>query len=163
MPLVLSFLKILQVKMAEETVKRLTGINPLLLAMSNASGTGLPSVNGPMDASTNAAVPMQQNPNEIFHHAVPGITASIPHQQRLDGGGFHGNTPISVGNPRKDVAPQSDVRGNKLPDISSIQHAARGTNVQKQLNPGTNVVRALPGWGPEVPPAVAKNNKQNHI
>ncbi|PON95010.1 Basic-leucine zipper transcription factor [Trema orientale] len=150
-----------KVKMAEETVKRVTGINPLLLAVSNA---GLASVNNLMDASTNAAVPVQRNPNHIFHQAVPGITGPIPNHQRLDGGGFHGSTSISlVGNPRNDVAQQSDVCGNKLPDTSSIQHSARVANLQKQLTAGTNAGEALPGWGPEVPHAVAKNNKQNHI
>lgn len=150
--------------MAEETVKRVTGINPLLLAVSNAAGTGLLSVNGQMDASTNAAVSMQRNPNQIFHQAVPGITTPITHHQRLDGGGYHGNSSISlVGNPRNDVAPQSDVGGNKLPDISSIQHTARVANLQKQLTPGTNAAQALQGWGSGVPEAVAKNNNQNHI
>ncbi|XP_062080917.1 light-inducible protein CPRF2 [Humulus lupulus] len=153
-----------KVKMAEETVKRVTGLNPLLLAASNASG--LSSMNGQMDASNNAAVAMQRNPNQIFHQSVQGITAPIPHHQRLDGsGGYHGNNSMSlVGNPRNDVAPQSDVGGNKLPDMPSIQHSGRVGNLPKHLSPGTNTAgEALSGWGAEVPQAVAKNNKQNRI
>ncbi|KAM6565223.1 hypothetical protein CsatB_025221 [Cannabis sativa] len=158
-----------KVKMAEETVKRVTGLNPLLLAASNGSCTGLPSMNGPMDASTNAAVAMQRNQNQMFHQAVPGINAPIPHHQRLDGrgggGGYHGNTSMSlVGNPRNDVAPQNDVGGNKLGEMPSIQHSGRVGNLPKHLSQGTNssaaaAAEALPSWGGDV----AKNNKQNRI
>ncbi|KAI4326531.1 hypothetical protein MLD38_031837 [Melastoma candidum] len=38
-----------KVKMAEETVKRVTGINPLLLAMSNLTAD-IPFVNSPIDS-----------------------------------------------------------------------------------------------------------------
>lgn len=141
--------------MAEETVKRVTGINPLLLAVSNLTAAGVPSVNVPVDASTNTAVSMQQSPNQLFHQAVPGITTAVPHHQRLDGS-FHGSTSIPlVGNLKNDVAPQSDVGGNKLPSIHPMSRLA---NMQKQLAPGTSPGEAVPGWGPEV----AKNNKQNH-
>lgn len=75
--------------MAEERVKRATGFNPLLLAMSNVTGTGVPAVNGMM-AAANAAVPMQQNPNQHFHQSVPGVATATPNRQRVDGN-FVGN------------------------------------------------------------------------
>lgn len=133
--------------MAEETVKRVTGINPLLLAMSNVAGTVMPSVNSAINGSTNAAVPMQQNRNQLFHQAVPSIPTATPHHQRLDSS-FPGNTPVPlVGNhPQIEVNRQSDVGGGKMVDISSIQqHTGRVANLQKQNGPGINPCGSLPG------------------
>ncbi|XP_015891498.2 light-inducible protein CPRF2 isoform X2 [Ziziphus jujuba] len=156
-----------KVKMAEETVKRVTGINPLLLAMSNVAGTVMPSVNSAINGSTNAAVPMQQNRNQLFHQAVPSIPTATPHHQRLDSS-FPGNTPVPlVGNhPQIEVNRQSDVGGGKMVDISSIQqHTGRVANLQKQNGPGINPCGSLPGpgWERESSQAVAKNNKHNQI
>lgn len=139
--------------MAEETVKRVTGINPLLLAVSNLTGAGVPPVNAPMDAPSNAAaVSMQPSTNHLFHQAVPNITTAVPHHQGLEGS-FPGTSSIPmVGNPKNGVAPPNDVGGNKLP---SYHLTARVANMQKQLAPGTSPGEALPGWGPEV----AKNKK----
>ena len=128
--------------MAEETVKRVTGINPLLLAMSNLSGTGVPpTVNSSINESANAAVPMQRNSNQLFHQTVPGMSPTLPHHQRLDGS-FPGNssTPLP-GSAKNNVTLPSDVRGGKLPE---------------QLGPS----EALPSWSPEVAQqGVAKINK----
>ncbi|KAL9142589.1 hypothetical protein ABFS82_14G179700 [Erythranthe guttata] len=55
-----------KVKMAEETVKRVTGLNPLLQAMSEISTMGVPSfANSPSDTSADAAVPVQDDPNAV--------------------------------------------------------------------------------------------------
>lgn len=148
--------------MAEETVKRVTGINPLLLAMSNVAGTGMTAVNNTINASTNAAVPMQQNPNQLFHQAVPNITPAAPHCQRLD---FTGNTPVPlVGHPQQnEVARQCDVGGSKIAEICPIQqHTGRVANLQKQIGPGINPCGSVPGsgWEREASHAVVKNNKQ---
>ncbi|PSS19071.1 Light-inducible protein [Actinidia chinensis var. chinensis] len=49
-----------KVKMAEETVKRVTGLNPMFQAMSEISTMGMPSfADSPSDTSADAAVPVQ--------------------------------------------------------------------------------------------------------
>ncbi|KAL5561804.1 hypothetical protein UlMin_031551 [Ulmus minor] len=154
-----------KVKMAEETVKRVTGINPLILAMANLPGAGVPSVNNPIAPSTNASVPMQQNPNQLFHQAAPGIATTAPFHQRL-AGNFTGNPSVHlIGNPQVDVAQQrhSDVGGSKLPEMPSVQHPARVSNLQKPRVPGISSPESLPGWNPEVAQQLPKNNKQNQM
>ncbi|KAL7126326.1 hypothetical protein ABFS83_14G178700 [Erythranthe nasuta] len=61
-----------KVKMAEETVKRVTGLNPLLQAMSEISTMGVPSfVNSPSDTSADAAVPVQDDPKKHYYYQPP--------------------------------------------------------------------------------------------
>ncbi|CAN6553921.1 unnamed protein product [Malus baccata var. baccata] len=171
-----------KVKMAEESVKRVTGINPLLLAMSNVANAGMPSVNNPMNASTNAAVPMQPNSNHLFHPGVPSMTTTPLHHQRLDTG-FHVNPPISlVGNRQSNVG-QPVVAGSNMTQNSSIPHTGNIDHMQQpqpqpqqpqpqppqpqpqqprprqQQQPRPGVSEALPGWDPQLPHAVPKNKK----
>ncbi|KAG9138286.1 hypothetical protein Leryth_001498 [Lithospermum erythrorhizon] len=57
-----------KVKMAEETVKRITGFNPFLQSMSEISMSMLPSYAGvSSDASTDASVPIQDNPKQQYY------------------------------------------------------------------------------------------------
>ncbi|XP_038714847.1 light-inducible protein CPRF2-like isoform X2 [Tripterygium wilfordii] len=58
-----------KVKMAEETVKRLTGLNPPFRgAMPDISAMGVPSFDGnPTDSSVYAAVPVQDDPKHRFY------------------------------------------------------------------------------------------------
>lgn len=63
----------LQVKMVEETVKRLKGMNPLLSRSTVQSSIGIPFVNRPLQAST--SMPLQQNTNQFYHHSIPLETA----------------------------------------------------------------------------------------
>ncbi|KAL7083864.1 hypothetical protein ACP275_14G188100 [Erythranthe tilingii] len=61
-----------KVKMAEETVKRVTGLNPLLQAMSEISTMGVPSfANSPSDTSADAAVPVQDDPKKHYYYQPP--------------------------------------------------------------------------------------------
>ncbi|XAR63597.1 hypothetical protein NMG60_11023596 [Bertholletia excelsa] len=54
-----------KVKMAEETVKRVTGLNPLFPAMSDISSMSMQSFAGsPSDTSVDAAVPVQDDPQQ---------------------------------------------------------------------------------------------------
>lgn len=167
-----------QVKMAEESVKRVTGINPLLLAMSNVANAGMPSVNNPMNASTNAAVPMQPNSNHLFHPGVPSMTTTPLHHQRLDTG-FHANPPISLVRNRQSNVGQPVVAGSNMTQNSSIPHTGNIDHMpqqqpqpqqprpqqqqqqpqpqQQQQQPRPGVGEALPGWDPQVPHAVPKN------
>ncbi|KAL4625781.1 hypothetical protein ACB092_05G049000 [Castanea dentata] len=57
-----------KVKMAEETVKRITGLNTMFHGMSEMSSIEMPTFDGsPSDTSTDAAVPVQDNPNHHFY------------------------------------------------------------------------------------------------
>lgn len=145
--------------MAEESVKRKTGINPLLLAMSNVvPRASMASLSNPMDASGNASVPMQPTSNHLFHPVVPSINTP-PHHQRLDSS-FPGNPSIPlVGNQQSTVG-QPIVRGSNMTEVSSVQHTASIDHIQQQqLRPGVNPCEALPGWNPHIPHTVPKNKK----
>ncbi|XP_024163331.1 light-inducible protein CPRF2 isoform X2 [Rosa chinensis] len=152
-----------KVKMAEESVKRKTGINPLLLAMSNVPNVpraSMASLGNPMDTSANASVPMQPTSNHLFHPVAPSINTP-PHHQRLDTS-FPGNPSIPlVGNQQSTVG-QPIVRGSNTTEVPSVQHTASIDHMhqqqhQQQLRPGVNPCEALPVWNPQIPHAVPKN------
>ena len=87
--------------MVEEQVKRVTGLNPMLLAGFNVPSPGMPFVGGQVDASTDVAVPMQPNPHQFFHQPVHGITSAAPHLQRLNNS-FPDNLAPLATNPQTD-------------------------------------------------------------
>ncbi|XP_023004856.1 light-inducible protein CPRF2-like isoform X2 [Cucurbita maxima] len=83
-----------KVKMSEETVKRLTGVNPLLVAMSQSQ---MPFVSSQM--------PMQSN-SQFFHQNMSAFGNSPPHHRNLEGPG---------GRSQNDVA-------TKMTDMASVHH-----------------------------------------
>ncbi|KAI4329734.1 hypothetical protein MLD38_028084 [Melastoma candidum] len=68
-----------KVKMAEETVKRVTGINPLLFVMSNLT-TDIPLVNSPIDSFPGpaAAIPSDSNSHHFFHPTGSNMNSHHP-------------------------------------------------------------------------------------
>ncbi|KAJ6737400.1 BASIC LEUCINE ZIPPER 63 [Salix viminalis] len=59
-----------KVRMAEETVKRFTGLNHMLHAMPDISTMSMPSFDGsPSDTSADAAVPVEDDPEHRFYQA----------------------------------------------------------------------------------------------
>lgn len=148
-------MKFSQVKMAEETVKRLTNLPQMNLAMANAPGVGMPFVCSSMNASTNALLPILPNPNQFFHQPAPTGANAIPHHQRLDSI-FPSNPQIPLtGNTQRDTA------GNRVADVSSMQQRASVPQVQKQIPPDVSSHGAIPGWDPVLSHTVAKDNKHN--
>ncbi|KAA3468914.1 basic leucine zipper 25-like isoform X2 [Gossypium australe] len=140
-----------KVKMAEETVKRVTGINPVLLSRPSVPSVPVPFVSSPLESST-GSVPLPQNTNKLFHQPVPNIAAPI-HHPRLDNS-FTGNnlvTPI--------VNPQSKMGVENVNETSALQHTPRG--VQKQIGPGVSPCVPMPGWEPGLPHGAATNEKQS--
>jgi hypothetical protein len=75
-----------KVKMAEETVKRITGLNPMFHVMPDISSMGMPSFDGsPSDNSADAAVPVQDDPNHHFYQ--PASNNPMPcHDMRVNNG-----------------------------------------------------------------------------
>jgi hypothetical protein len=55
-----------QVKMAEDSVKRVTGMNSLFPAVSEMSSLSMPFQGSPSDSTSDAAVPIQDDPNSYF-------------------------------------------------------------------------------------------------
>ncbi|KAL4604697.1 hypothetical protein ACB092_10G208600 [Castanea dentata] len=148
-----------QVKMAEEQIKRVTGLHPLLLAMANIPGAGMPFVNNsPVHASTNASLPMPPNlnHNQFFHQPpVPTVGNSAPHPQRLDNSFATDPLIPLMGNQHKDIG------GSRVAEMSSVQHTTGVQQVQKQISPNTGSDGAMPGWDNELSRAVGNNNQQN--
>ncbi|XP_031400849.1 light-inducible protein CPRF2 isoform X2 [Punica granatum] len=124
-----------KVKMAEETVKRVTGIHPLLLAMSNMPNTNTPFMSGPVDSFPIPPMPMQPNPShQIFNHA-PTVAAMNPQPSRLDSG-FHNNS----------------ANRNPLPPAvgGNLQNEGEANNVT-QISSMQNIAGAMPEWGADLP------------
>lgn len=72
--------------MAEETVKRITGLNPMFHVMPDISSMGMPPFDGsPSDNSADAAVPVQDDPHHHFYQ--PASNNPIPcHEMRVNNG-----------------------------------------------------------------------------
>ncbi|MBA0737290.1 hypothetical protein Gogos_010760 [Gossypium gossypioides] len=140
-----------RVKMAEETVKRVTGINPVLLSRPSVPSVPVPFVSSPLESST-GSVPLPLNTNKLFHQPVPNIAAPI-HHPRLDNS-FTGNnlvTPI--------VNPETEIGVENVNETSALQHTPRG--LQKQIGPCVSPCVPMPGWEPGLPHGAATNNKQS--
>ncbi|GMI76108.1 Arabidopsis thaliana basic leucine zipper 10 [Hibiscus trionum] len=140
-----------KVKMAEETVKRVTGINPGIISRPNVPSVGMPFISSPLEAST-GSVPLQPNTNQLFHQPVPSIPAPM-HHPRLDSS-FAGNNLVTPF-----VNPQTEIGVKNVNEPSALQHAPGG--VQKQIGPGVSPCVPIPGWEPVLPHAAAENNKQS--
>ncbi|XP_050275112.1 light-inducible protein CPRF2 isoform X3 [Quercus robur] len=122
-----------KVKMAEETVKRITGLNNTMFhGMSEMSTIEMPSFDGsPSDTSTDAAVPVQDNPNHHFYQPSTNNNMS-PHDLRVN----NGLADISpVENVQQNPAAGA-VSGNKMGRTASLQRVASLEHLQKRIRGG---------------------------
>ncbi|XP_030958258.1 light-inducible protein CPRF2-like isoform X3 [Quercus lobata] len=122
-----------KVKMAEETVKRITGLNNTMFhGMSEMSTIEMPSFDGsPSDTSTDAAVPVQDNPNHHFYQPSTNNNMS-PHDLRVN----NGLADISpVENVQQNPAAGA-VSGNKMERTASLQRVASLEHLQKRIRGG---------------------------
>ncbi|KAK4339510.1 hypothetical protein RND71_040972 [Anisodus tanguticus] len=118
-----------KVKMAEETVKRVTGLNPLFQAMSEISSMTMPSFSGsPSDTSADAAVPVRDDPKHHYYQQPPNNHMPT-HDPRIQ-------------NAMIDVPPIENVQqnpatsaagGNKMGRTSSMQRVASLEHLQKRI------------------------------
>ncbi|EPS70646.1 hypothetical protein M569_04111 [Genlisea aurea] len=117
-----------KVRMAEETVKRVTGLNPLFQAMSEITTTmGLPSSfsGSPSDASADASVPLQDNPKQHrSSHYDSSSTATARLQTTV--------LPETCA-PQKSAAALVNGSGRSV----SIQRVASLEHLQKRIRDGT--------------------------
>lgn len=126
------FCRHIQVKMAEGTVKRITGLNPMFHGMSEIS-MGMPaSFDGsPSDTSADAAVPVQDKPN---HHFYQPTNNSLPgHDLRVSNG--VGDI-SSVENMQQN--PTAMETGNKMGRTASMQRVASLEHLQKRIRGGAD-------------------------
>ncbi|KAH6772482.1 hypothetical protein C2S52_004722 [Perilla frutescens var. hirtella] len=128
-----------KVKMAEETVKRVTGLNPLFQAMSEISTMGMPSFAGSPDTSADAAVPVQDDPKQHYYHAPSNSQASV-HDHRIQNGGMDIPAAESV------QASAAAVGANKMGRTVSMQRVASLEHLQKRIR-GSSGSSATQGTG----------------
>ncbi|CAN4111292.1 unnamed protein product [Withania somnifera] len=97
-----------KVKMAEETVKRVTGLTPLFQAMSEISSMAVPSFSGsPSDTSTDAAV--QDDPKHHYYQQ-PSNNHMPTHDPRIQNG-------------MADVPPIGNMgRTSSMQRVASLEH-----------------------------------------
>ncbi|XP_041018491.1 light-inducible protein CPRF2-like [Juglans microcarpa x Juglans regia] len=123
-----------KVKMAEETVKRITGLNPLFHAMSDISSMGMPSINGsPSDTSTDAAVPVQDNSNHHFFQ--PGMNNNMTTHDMGVNNGLADVTSVENVQRNSSVAA---VVGSRMERTASMQRVASLEHLEKRIRGGTS-------------------------
>ena len=116
--------------MAEETVKRITGLNPMFHAMSEISSVAMPSFDGsPSDTSTDAAVPVQDDSNHHFYQPSANNNVST-HDLRVDNG-------LAAISPVENVQ-QKSAAGNKMGRTASMQRVASLEHLQKRIRGGVS-------------------------
>ncbi|KAL4311863.1 hypothetical protein GQ457_01G052890 [Hibiscus cannabinus] len=135
-----------KVKMAEETVKRVTGINPASLSRHNVANVGMPFISSPV-----APVRLQPNNNQFFHQPVPGIAAPM-HHQRVENS-FVGNTLVP-----HTVNPHTEVGVENVNGTSALQHTPGSERFQDPIGRGVSPSGLMSGWGSRQH-AATKNNK----
>ncbi|XP_071722643.1 light-inducible protein CPRF2-like [Rutidosis leptorrhynchoides] len=115
-----------KVKMAEETVKRMTGLNPLLHSMPDMSNLGISSFNESPVTSADGAVPVQ---DESAHHFYqPAANNPIPPPKAL--ASTDNLTDISS---VETAGQPNSTGGNKMGRTASLQRVASLEHLQKRI------------------------------
>lgn len=109
--------------MAEETVKRFTGLNPMFNAMSEISSMGMSLFNGsPSESSADASVPVQEDPNNHFCQPTSNNVIS-KHDNRGVNNGLGAGIISSAENVQKNTAGGNKIgRTNSLTRVASLEH-----------------------------------------
>ncbi|XP_026449871.1 light-inducible protein CPRF2-like [Papaver somniferum] len=149
-----------KVKMAEETVKQVTGYNnPIFQAVSEISTMGIQFDSSPSDTSADAAVPTQDAISQQFYQPVP----DPPSDQGVSN--TSSDTPSVL--PVEDIQ-NSPGTNNKMGRTSSMQRVASLEHLQKRIRGGTttsdpHTVQWDPSWNPETPQTANSNPKQSPV
>ncbi|KAL8114838.1 hypothetical protein AgCh_021618 [Apium graveolens] len=125
-----------KVKMAEETVKRVTGLNPMFQSMSSEISTiGMPSFSGsPSDTSGDTT---QDGSKQHFYQPAP--TSRLPVQdQRIQ----NGLLPVPPVDNLQQHSASGPVEGNKMERTSSMQRVASLEHLQKRIRGGVSSCEA---------------------
>ncbi|KAJ6384332.1 hypothetical protein OIU78_027608 [Salix suchowensis] len=120
-----------KVKMAEEKVKRFTGLNTMFHGMPDISTMSMLSFDGsPPETSADAAVPVQDEPNHHFYQAPNNPRTTHDSRPR-------GNNVFADISSVENVQPNS-VSGNKLGRSPSLQRVASLEHLQKRIRGATS-------------------------
>lgn len=111
--------------MAEESLKRLTGLNPTFHAMSEISAVGIPPFDvSPSDTSADAAVPI--NDDHKFYQAGSGNPMSSSHDPRFRDSLAEMSSPAENGL-------QNGTAAHKMDRTASMQRVASLEHLQKRI------------------------------
>ncbi|XP_011038579.1 PREDICTED: light-inducible protein CPRF2-like isoform X2 [Populus euphratica] len=125
-----------KVKMAEETVKRFTGLNTMFPAMPDISTMIRPSFDGsPSDTAADAAVPVQDDPKHHFYQAPNNPKTT--HDSRPRGNNVLSDI-SSVENVQPNPVPAAGASGNKMGRAPSLQRVASLEHLQKRIRGGAS-------------------------
>lgn len=117
--------------MAEETVKRVTGLNPLFQAMPEIPAMGLPPFAGSPDTSADASVPVQ---DDHKHHCYqPPSNSGIPTNNPIMQNGLVDMPPIDDAQQGPTAAAAAAVGANKMGRTASMQRVASLEHLQKRI------------------------------
>lgn len=120
--------------MAEETVKRITGLNPLLHGSPEISTMAMSSFDGsPSDTSTDAAVPVQDGPKHPLYRAAAN-NPIFAHDLRVS----NALADISSAENIQPNSGGSTVPGNKIGWTASLQRVASLEHLQKRIRGGVS-------------------------
>ncbi|RYR39005.1 hypothetical protein Ahy_A09g044388 isoform D [Arachis hypogaea] len=126
-----------KVKMAEETVKRITGLNPVMHAMSDLTSMGIPTFDGsPPDTSADASVPVRDDTHH--HHHFFQQTSGNHHVASHDLRVNNGLGDISVIENVPQNAAAAVVVGNKMGQTAPVQRVASLEHLQKRIRGGVD-------------------------
>lgn len=120
--------------MAEETVKRVTGLNPLFQSMSEITTMGMPSFDVSSETSADAAVPVQDDlkPQHYYHNAPSSSQASVQDHRIQNGVVEIQNAQPNAAEPN--VQPNAaGVGANKMGRTVSMQRVASLEHLQKRI------------------------------
>ncbi|CAA6653680.1 unnamed protein product [Spirodela intermedia] len=126
-----------KVKMAEDTVKRVTGLNPMYPSVADISSLILPIAGSP-DAASDSSIPLQSDPSHFLQ--------SLPHEQRVSPsspGLVPGAAQVDHGCSRPLPEPL-DLMHQRVAGLDHLQTRMRGP----QGSPGS-VQWEAPGWDSE--------------
>lgn len=116
-------------------MKRLTGSNPLFHTMSDVSSISMTPFDGsPSETSTDAAVPVQDDPN---HHCFqPSSNNSMPTHDFRGNNGLADNTPSVENAQQTSAATSTEVAGNKMGRTPSLKRVDSLERLQKRIRGG---------------------------
>ncbi|XP_057960416.1 light-inducible protein CPRF2-like [Malania oleifera] len=127
-----------KVKMAEETVKRVTGVtglNPLFQAMSEISSVSTSSFDGSAcNSAADATVPVHDDPKQHYYHK-PASNNPMPCLDPLVNNGL--SDVSSVENGQQNTSAGAAAGGN-MSRTASMQRVASLEHLQKRIRGGTS-------------------------
>lgn len=120
--------------MAEETVKRVTGLNPLFQSMSEITTMVMPSFEGSPETSADAAVPVQDDQNQQhYYHNAPSSSQALVQDHRIQNGVMEIQN-VQPNAAESNVQPNAPgVGSNKMGRTVSMQRVASLEHLQKRI------------------------------